>query len=186
MTAQVCFDACHAAGYPFDGVEYPQECRCGNTIPPQLATDGQREMVRNGNPNNCCSGSNGLNVYQYGTPSSSSSSSASSASSTLTSPTALVPYNGWTSKGCYVDSVAARVLPVAMSTAGGPAVMTVQVCLDACHAANYPFTGFEYSEECYCSNNIPPQVDTDGRCNMVCKGNPNNYCGGSDGLNVYQ
>ncbi|KIM22583.1 glyoxal oxidase [Serendipita vermifera MAFF 305830] len=162
-------------------------------------------MACAGDGQTICGGANRLTVYKYGAAPISSSSSAvqttttttrastttttttttSAASPSTTGPTTLQAYNGWTSKGCYVDSVAARSLPVAMGVTGGPAAMTVEKCVDACKAANYPVAGLEYSAECYCGNTLPPQVATDGRCNMKCNGS-NNFCGGPNGLNVYQ
>lgn len=48
MTAEICLDACHAAGYKYAGIEWSQECYCGNTQPTEEATDGRCDMVCNG------------------------------------------------------------------------------------------------------------------------------------------
>jgi hypothetical protein len=84
------------------------------------------------------------------------------------------------------DNVAERVLPVGMDVTGGPAAMTIELCLNACQAQSYTFAGLEYSDECYCGNTVPPTLATDGRCNMVCDGNNEEICGGPNGLTVYQ
>ncbi|KAG8803723.1 hypothetical protein FRC17_006129, partial [Serendipita sp. 399] len=101
-------------------------------------------------------------------------------------PSVVPSYNTWTSAGCYEDQVSARVLPYPVATNGGPSSMTVELCLDACFAAGYTIAGVEWSQECFCGYNLPPTLATDGRCNMECKGNADELCGGSNGLNVYQ
>ena len=99
------------------------------------------------------------------------SSSSSTPSATPTGPITVPSYNGWTSRGCYIDAVATRSLPNPVGVTGGPAAMTVEKCLDACKAAGYTFAGLEYAGECYGSNAmVTTGVATDGRCNMVCNG----------------
>lgn len=48
MTIELCLDACAAAGFAYAGLEWSQECYCGNTAPPTLVTDGRCSMVCNG------------------------------------------------------------------------------------------------------------------------------------------
>lgn len=88
------------------------------------------------------------------------------------------------------------------ANAGG---MTVEACLDACHADGYKYAGVEYASECYCGNIRPSQQIGDGNCTMPCRGSYNSllmhvaqantsltsgnqleYCGGSLALNVYR
>lgn len=85
-------------------------------------------------------------------------------------PTTLASYNGWISQGCYVDSVSARVLPAQTATPGGSGAMTVELCLDACHAGGYQWAGLEWSQECWCGHTAPTVQATDGRCDMACNG----------------
>jgi hypothetical protein len=90
-------------------------------------------------------------------------------------------YKDWNYLDCFSDSVANRVLPVPM----GIHHMTVEKCLDACSGAGFAYAGLEYAKECYCGQSAPPTIATDGRCNMSCKGDSNELCGGPDGLSVY-
>lgn len=174
VTAEKCLDACHAAGYAYAGLEWSQECFCGNELPSQQATDGRCNMVCNGNPLQLCGGSLGLSVYRY------------TAAPVVTRPTNIQSYNTWSYQNCYEDSVANRAMPVPVGVPGGAAVMTVELCLDACQAIGYSFAGIEYSQECYCGSSLPVKVATDGRCDMTCNGNPQQLCGGGNGLSVYQ
>ena len=119
-----------------------------------------------------CGGSDGISIFQNGAP--------------PPAPSVLASYGAWVIQGCYVDSAAARSLPIAMAVTGGPTAMTVESCLNACATASYPFAGLEYSDECYCGSTLPAQVATDGRCNMICSGDSENICGGPNGLTVYQ
>jgi hypothetical protein len=110
---------------------------------------------RVGNRLQYCGGSNGLNVYHSNVQRS--------------VPTVVQSYNGWTSSGCYVDSIGARALPYGINTINAGS-MTVESCLDACWSLGYRYAGLEYSQECYCGATMPLQQATDGRCDMVCKG----------------
>lgn len=66
MTVEVCLDACQAAGYSLAGVEYSQECYCGDAFQfgGAPATDGCT-MACKGNSAELCGGSNRLNAYTF-------------------------------------------------------------------------------------------------------------------------
>jgi hypothetical protein len=55
---------------------------------------------------------------------------------------------GWTSTGCYTDSVAARSLPYLAAVPGGSTANTVELCQTTCQAAGYKLAGVEYGAEC--------------------------------------
>ena len=57
------------------------------------------------------------------------------------------PQTGWTYKGCYTDSVSARVLS-ASSYSGGS--MTEESCIAFCSKGGYPVSGTEYSGVFFC------------------------------------
>ncbi|KAE9371531.1 copper radical oxidase [Stipitochalara longipes BDJ] len=109
--------------------------------------------------------------------SSSFSSSATAAAATLTS--------GWTSLGCYNDSVNARTL--INPQYGNNNVMTVEMCQSTCMSAGFILSGVEYGGECYCDNSFQNYgaLATDG-CTMACHGSSNEICGGTNRLNVYK
>src|ERR1700761_2021719 len=48
MPVDLYWDPCHSAGYSFAGVEWSQECYCGNAPPTEVATEGTCDMVCNG------------------------------------------------------------------------------------------------------------------------------------------
>jgi hypothetical protein len=165
MTVEKCLGACTAAGYSYAGLEYAGECYCGQSAPPTVVTDGRCSMTCKGDSSELCGGPDGLSVYHSG-------------------PSVLQSYNSWTYSGCYEDSIAARTLPREITTISADS-MTVEKCLDACYTAGFRYAGLEWSQECFCGQALPPRQATDGRCEMVCKGNSMEYCGGGNGLTVY-
>ncbi|OBT48309.1 hypothetical protein VE00_01254 [Pseudogymnoascus sp. WSF 3629] len=85
--------------------------------------------------------------------------------------------------GCWTDAVAARVLIDKKLYAS---TMTLENCATFC--AGETFWGVEYGQECYCgmvlqatSVNATNQAD----CNMLCPGNPQEYCGAGSRLELY-
>jgi hypothetical protein len=90
---------------------------------------------------------------------------------------------GWHSLGCYSDNVQGRALPYGVPVVGGASNMTVAGCASAC--SSYTYWGLEYSQECFCGNNITSPVINSTICGMPCRGNGTEYCGGSNALNVY-
>ncbi|KAF4423475.1 WSC domain-containing protein [Colletotrichum fructicola] len=173
MSVLQCTTACKTAGFSYAGVQYSSECYCDNQIL-STAASGQAgcNMLCSGNSTEYCGGGNFINVYK-------SSAAPKTASA--------VPA-GWTGQGCLKDNVLGRALGVGMAVAGGSASMTVESCVAACSAAGYQIAGVEYSQECWCDNQIQNggvlTFPTDG-CNMLCRGNTYETCGGSDRLNIY-
>lgn len=71
MTVSNCCAACQSAGYSLSGIEYSQECWCGNLFsgnggPAPPTPDGLFgcNMLCTGNNSEYCGGSNRLNVYR--------------------------------------------------------------------------------------------------------------------------
>jgi hypothetical protein len=183
MTVEGCQSACQAAGYILAGLEYSQECWCGNTfsVGGAPATDGEVgcNMACKGNANEMCGGSLRLNVYEYGTPAIPASVVASAVASA--SPSAAA--SGWLNLGCYTDP-GPRTLLNLITLAGAT---TVELCQAGCAAQGYTLAGVEYGGECWCDSQIRNQgVPATSGCTMTCNGNPQETCGGPNRLNMYQ
>ena len=122
-----------------------------------------------------------------------------------TRPNMTLP-TGWTSMGCYSDNVGGRTLGFGTQVPGGANNMTNGNCLQACQKAGYTLAGTEYAAEvsrsqlrisrtsadsykCYCDNSIQagggPASDGNAQCNMPCKGDSGQICGGPNRLNLY-
>ncbi|ESZ98873.1 hypothetical protein SBOR_0731 [Sclerotinia borealis F-4128] len=96
----------------------------------------------------------------------------------------------WTSLGCYADNVSGRALTTGGTISGGSNAMTNEACQSACSAAGFSYAGTEYAGECWCGNSIingnGPAADGNAGCNMACKGNSAETCGGPNRLTVFQ
>lgn len=64
--------------------------------------------------------------------------------------------------------------------------MTLESCASFC--SGYVYFGTEYSSECYCGNSLAsssaPAPLSD--CSMTCSGNPYEYCGAGNRLELYK
>ncbi|OCF56894.1 hypothetical protein L486_05749 [Kwoniella mangroviensis CBS 10435] len=192
-----CTAAC--AGYTYAGVEYGQECYCGNTfgVGSVAAPLTDCNMVCAGNSSEYCGAGNRLNVYALNSATTSTSSGASasasisvststsatsSASATPTGPVQPLTVGSYKFVDCHTEATNARALT-------GKTVASDDMTLDNCAAAcsGFLYFGVEYARECYCGNALSAGSVTtlDGRCSMPCKGNALQYCGGSNGLSLY-
>ncbi|OCF32159.1 hypothetical protein I316_06073 [Kwoniella heveanensis BCC8398] len=200
-----CTAACQ--GYTYAGVEYGQECYCGNTLNTgsvaALAADCS--MTCAGNASEYCGAGNRLNVYTIGnltaststtsvavstSASASASTSASvsvSATSSSASPAPTGPVTpstigNYSYVDCHTEPNGARALT-------GKTLATDDMTLDKCAAtcAGFTYFGVEYARECYCGNALTAGsvTATDGRCSMVCMGDKYQICGGPVGLSLY-
>ena len=81
--------------------------------------------------------------------------------------------------GCYVDSTI-RLLPVEKGTG-----RTVSSCAAACKT--YKWFGVENGGECYCGYLFIPDMATQStECNMTCKSDRTQSCGGLWAINIYR
>lgn len=183
MTEESCISYCSSNGFAYAGVEYSQECYCGNTISAsgKTADAGDCNMGCAGNANELCGAGNRLNIFHN-----------ENQPVTAAAPPALA-HNagpaGWGYLGCYTDSTAARTLAFNTYSEGGAASLTVALCTEACQAGGYNISGVEYSGECWCANAFTngggPAPDGLAGCNMPCNGNATEACGGPNRLDVY-
>ncbi|CZR63536.1 uncharacterized protein PAC_13433 [Phialocephala subalpina] len=191
-----CVYQCIQLGHIFAGVEYSGQCckflmsftqfsltfvpDCGDYVNPIATQEPETDcyMPCTKTPTEACGGPDRMNLYYL-------------VGATPAPPPAAVSTNpgpdGWVSEGCYSDSVGTRTLANSIATTGGASVMTVALCVDACHAAGYTLAGAEYASQCYCDNsyiNGGPFADL-SNCNMACSGNSSEYCGGPGAMNLY-
>ncbi|KAK6075662.1 WSC domain-containing protein [Seiridium cupressi] len=176
MTIDYCTATCKTKGYSLAGVEYSRECYCasalssGTSFMASANCSSTPKMICAGNATQWCGAPSFLNIWNN-TSFSATQPSAGAAGGTAT-------YNG-----CYSE-VSGRLLNNASYANSS---VTVDQCAAYCQAGNYAFIGLEYSGECYCGNTPPPksQAAAESSCNMPCKGNPSEICGGSSRVSVY-
>ncbi|XP_027570663.2 WSC domain-containing protein 2 [Pipra filicauda] len=86
--------------------------------------------------------------------------------------------------GCYVDNTRQRTLR-GMSFFDYKK-MTVFRCQDNCAERGYLYAGLEFGAECYCGHKIQASNASESECNMECKGERSNTCGGINRLSIYR
>lgn len=213
MTQENCQNVCLANNYNLAGVEYSQECYCGNTFTNGggPAPDGNAgcNMNCNGNTYEVCGGPDRLNVFTYvghlstststttsatsstqsGTSTtepgvSTTSSSASSAATPTSSVAAQLPSN-WTYRGCYIDNANGRILNTTLPDNNA---LTIENCVQSCASQGMTVAGLEYSTQCFCGSamvNAGSLASTDSDCAMTCSGNSSEVCGGPNRMSIF-
>jgi hypothetical protein len=166
---------------------------CSNSLTGGVEADtGDCDMACSGDSNEICGAGNRLSVYYH-------------RQEAPTGPAPVGDHDGWTARGCYNDSVTARVLSYQVTYPAGTR-NTISHCIAACDAAGFAYAGAEYGAECcgYCSFvNIPDitkiiclvcgnEFKNDGapvvnpsECNMPCDGDSTEVCGAGNRLSVY-
>ncbi|NXX14422.1 WSCD2 protein, partial [Podargus strigoides] len=86
--------------------------------------------------------------------------------------------------GCYVDNTRRRTLRGVSFF--DYKKMTVFRCQDNCAERGYLYAGLEFGAECYCGHKIQASNASEAECNMECKGERSNVCGGVNRLSVYR
>ncbi len=90
---------------------------------------------------------------------------------------------GWKYLGCATE-IDGRALRGASYS--DPSGMTIEACQAFCTSKNFPLAGLEYSQECYCDRSIQaPSALGQKNCNMGCKGNSKEMCGGSARVSIF-
>ncbi|NWY50496.1 WSCD2 protein, partial [Chionis minor] len=86
--------------------------------------------------------------------------------------------------GCYVDNTRRRTLRGVSFF--DYKKMTVFRCQDNCAERGYLYAGLEFGAECYCGHKIQASNASESECNMACKGERSNTCGGVNRLSIYR
>lgn len=75
---------------------------------------------------------------------------------------------GWSYVGCMLDSTV-RVLPTLGAASSS---VTRASCISLCGAANYPYAGVEFGNECWCGRSMtqPVAARSESDCNVPCAG----------------
>ncbi|KAL2075302.1 hypothetical protein VTL71DRAFT_245 [Oculimacula yallundae] len=121
--------------------------------------------------------------------STSQSATSSRVSSTTSSTAVPTPVHKavvgkYSFQGCFTEGVGVRAL-------AGPAFvdyanMTSELCASNCAA--YQYWGIEYYGECFCGDELAAsstQAPLE-ECSFICPGNPNEYCGAGNRLELYR
>ncbi|KAH8985360.1 WSC domain-containing protein [Lactarius akahatsu] len=187
-TVESCVAACQTQGFSLAGVEFGRECWCGSQLQHGSKFFGNSDGIQDGrlrqtpnapfcnmacqgNPSEICGGPALLNLYNF----------------TGTYPigaSVVTTAGGWTSQGCYSDSVSSRTLERRVDVGS----VTVESCVAACQSQSFTIAGLEYAQECWCGNEIksPGVPISQSACHQVCIGDSTEVCGGPNALQLYR
>lgn len=192
---QPCINACASKEYVYAGLEYGGECWCGDSLSRGAvrAPAAECNIACSGNRTELCGGGNRLNVYRLndgtiptGTPSPdpSSTSTGEPEEPTNTGPSKTPRVGEYHLQGCWTEAADGRALS-AKTYADDD--MTLDSCATYCDGNTY--FGVEYGRECYCGNSLrdgSEKSDQQSDCNFPCPGDPSQYCGAGNRLELYK
>jgi len=179
MTVEKCLAACQAANFSFAGLEYSEQCFCGDSFenggaPVSTGCD----MTCVGDRDEICGGPARLSVYN--------NTAVPGNTGVATPPTLVQEYNVWTSLGCWNDDFSVSGEHPLNVGIGVPNPFTVESCLDMCQQHGFVLGGVENGNQCYCSSMVGlGSVPVSTGCNLPCQGNTSELCGGHNFLNLY-
>ncbi len=109
-------------------------------------------------------------------------------STSTTSTISLGPSpTAWTDTGCYDDNKGISDLLRRLDLPDTSPLLTIPVCEDTCHRADYSFAGVRNGDECWCGDsNVGKLAPSQADCNTPCKGDKSAMCGETDRINVFQ
>ncbi|KAJ7906565.1 WSC domain-containing protein [Mycena leptocephala] len=171
MTVESCLDSCATGGYILGGVEFGEECYCGNALLYGYGASQACNKPCSGNASELCGGPVALNLYQFAdTPFTTGPAST------------VLGYKNWLFDGPGV----LRLLPHEPPVPIPGEQMTVERCLDGCEAGGYNAAALEAGQECFCDlvpNGTfqPPGWESTGPadCADPCLANATEICGGT-------
>ncbi|KAI9840491.1 MAG: hypothetical protein M1838_004047 [Thelocarpon superellum] len=184
LTVALCTSACKASGFILAGVEYSGECYCGNSFQNGAApaTSGC-DMLCNGNSSEYCGGASRLNAYSLN--GAATTTGSGTGPTTTPSGPAIVPTIGaYKFLGCYTEATNGRAISAKVIDTPD---MNLNYCAGNC--SSYTYWGVEYGTECYCGNSLAAGsvlAANQGDCSFTCPGNPSEYCGAGNRLEMYQ
>ncbi|GKT85007.1 LOW QUALITY PROTEIN: WSC domain containing protein [Colletotrichum tofieldiae] len=178
MTLDSCMANC--TGFDYWGTEYGRECYCGNSLAASTTSAPLSDcsMQCSGDSTQYCGAGNRIELYS--TTATRSSSSTAAPTATLAHINAIGKYS---LVGCQTEADGGRALQGAQTASDD---MTLDKCATFC--SDFTFFGTEYGRECYCGNELQSTSRTAplSECNMKCAGNPYQYCGDGNRLELQQ
>ncbi|CAF3517864.1 unnamed protein product [Rotaria socialis] len=162
LTPQQCIAACREQNILYAGIQYGNECRCGQHYGKygQVSDD---ECIYNCSTSEKCGGDNRNSIYNVFKSIDTSKTDSSCQNH-------LIGY-----KGCF-DSIALKK--------GVGVVHSLKECIQRC-AIKYDYAGIMNGYLCYCGNHLTRLPSKSNLCNIPCHKSPTDCCGGLYVLSVY-
>ncbi|CED85561.1 Glycoside hydrolase, family 71 [Phaffia rhodozyma] len=184
MTVEKCTTTCQSMGYIYAGLEYTEQCFCGNyentagsTGLGTILADSYCSAV--GSDGSPCGGWWSLSLFIYTAP----ASTATSSSSAVASASASSSTSNWVNQGCVSDSSSRTLTGYSESKLTG---WTVSGCTNLCASKGYSIAGLEVATQCFCGNSLSTTATKleSWSCGWYCYGT-GDVCGGSWALSIY-
>jgi hypothetical protein len=185
MTPQKCIATCIEKGFKVAGLEYAEECYCGNALNNAASKTKESDcnMPCKGDDDQLCGAGNRLSLYSDGD-----------------FPIWPIPVpkkddlpGDWEYKGCVFDNNNPYVLEWLYEDSPSYATsnMTIETCLARCQKFGYSAGGIEYGRQCVCGDlgAVEAKGDIwkdDSFCSMPCPGNRNYTCGAGNHISYYE
>ncbi|KAF9255676.1 WSC-domain-containing protein [Marasmius fiardii PR-910] len=208
MTVEKCLAGCADSGYTCAGVEYGQECWCGDCTATDFTyalTYDMCYMGCTGDRRELCGGGEGNGwevIYTRephggsggGTGGGSGGGGTGGGGSGGGSGGGGGDDGGWTLCGCYeiplLSGVLDLILPVVEHVVG---LLTVEHCQAVCLAKGYHGCSIESGNTCRCTSSGDGLLTAllgllhleDGKCNAKCPGDSAETCGGKRAFQAY-
>ncbi|TCD62163.1 hypothetical protein EIP91_007269 [Steccherinum ochraceum] len=185
MTIPTCQAFCDSKGFTYAGLEYGQECYCGNALAKRVDINQAQQCYMTCSDGQKCGGTWAISLFKKGAstvPPTTTTVSTPPASSAPATPSGSIPA-GWTAAGCAHDGNN-RALDGYMFTSDS---MTAGICTSTCASKGFARAGVEYGRECWCGNefeNGEGYTLADNYCNVrTADGGPG---GGAWAMSVFQ
>lgn len=184
-TPEKCIATCIANGFTVAGMEYSDECYCGNALNNAASKTAETDcnMPCSGDNTEMCGAGNRVSLYSKG--------------DFTIWPVPVVKKSNlpgsWQYKGCVFDNANPYILEWLWEDAPNydSSNMTIDFCLERCQKFGYPAAGVEYARQCVCGDlgavQSRPDVFTDDSfCTMPCPGDRNYTCGAGNHISYYE
>ncbi|KAJ7481720.1 glyoxal oxidase N-terminus-domain-containing protein [Mycena latifolia] len=175
LTVETCISTCQSRGWIYAGVEYGNECYCGNGYATTAVSANEKDcsMPCAGKSSEICGAGYRLSVY---------SSDPSPGTTSL-----ILPAYWSKTPQCITEASTGRALSGNSQIDGG---MTVEKCVSLCDSTGFSFAGLQYKNECYCDNSISTAngggvAANANDCSMPCAGNSAEICGAGYRISLY-
>ncbi|KAF4924369.1 WSC domain-containing protein [Colletotrichum fructicola] len=162
--------------FNYFGVEYGRECYCGWDAQAAKMSTSEAECSSPcaGSSVGLCGAGFRLSVYNNTIPNQAPSQ-----------PQHAARAGDYEFQGCQTEGVNGRALSGASF---GSADMTTKACAAFCAKGNFQYMGVEYAQECWCGSatnagSVPAPLK---ECDMLCRGNQSEYCGGTSRLDLFK
>ncbi len=181
MTPERCLQSCTDSGYAYAGVQYGNQCFCGNSY-------GRYGKLSESSCNMTCSGDSGLVCGGTWANTLYKTASRRDVPPMVAPPPPPPPVRSSatpaaTYLGCFRDTDQRDL----NATQWDDGQMTPQRCIRTCADSGFEYAGLQYGSQCFCGNSHGRfgRIDSSS-CSMPCSGNSGLMCGGTWANSVFR